>query len=73
MLLQAVLKLQVMGFDRRVVIDSPMIPTWLEWLRIEDLKVGDGSISLIVRRTGNGAATTQILEKSGSVTVEVNE
>jgi hypothetical protein len=26
-----------------------------------------------VRRTGNGAATTQILEKSGPVAVELNE
>jgi len=73
MILQAVLGLQVMGFERRVLIDSPTIPTWLEWLRIEDLKAGDGSISLIVRRTGNGAAAIEILEKSGSVTVEVKE
>jgi len=73
MILQALMGLQVMGFERRVLIDSPTIPTWLEWLRIEDLKVGDGSISLIVRRTGDGAATTEILKKSGSVTVEVNE
>jgi hypothetical protein len=43
-ILQAVLGLDVMGFERRVSIDSPTIPPWLQWLRIEDLKVGDSSI-----------------------------
>ncbi len=71
MILQAVLGLQVSGFDRRVVIDSPTIPSWLEWLRIEELKVGDNcSISLMLRRAGKGV-TTEILEQNGPVTVEV--
>jgi glycogen debranching enzyme len=73
MILQAVLGLQVMGFERRVLIDSPTIPPWLEWLRIDGLKVGDGSISLILKRTADGAAMTEIVERSGSVTVEVKK
>ena len=71
-ILQAMLGLQVMGFERRVLIDSPSIPSWLEWLRIEDLKVGDSSISVIFRRTENGS-TIEVLEKSGPVTVEVKK
>jgi glycogen debranching enzyme len=70
--LQAVLGLEVMGFERRILIESPTIPPWLEWLRIEDLKVGDGSMSLILRRTDSGAAVTEILERRGSVTVDIN-
>jgi glycogen debranching enzyme len=73
MILQAVLGLQVMGFERRVLIDSPTIPPWLEWLRIDGLKVGDGSISLILKRTADGAAMTEVVERSGSVTVEVKK
>ncbi|MGH7933391.1 MAG: amylo-alpha-1,6-glucosidase, partial [Candidatus Binataceae bacterium] len=73
MILQAALGLQVVGFERRVLIDSPVIPPWLEWLRIEDLKVGDGSISLILRRTGTGTAVAEILERNGPVTVEVRK
>ncbi len=72
MTLQAVLGLEVMGFERRVSIESPTLPPWLEWLRIEDLKVGEGSISLILKRTDSGAVVPEILERRGAVTVEVN-
>ena len=71
MILQAVLGLEVRGFERQVLIDSPTIPSWLEWLRIENLKVGDESISLMLRRGDNGAAATEVLETRSSVTVEV--
>jgi len=71
MILQAMLGLEVRGFERRVLIDSPAIPPWLEWLRIEDLTVGDGSVSLMLKRTNEGATVTEILERRGSVTVEV--
>jgi glycogen debranching enzyme len=73
MVLQAVLGIEVFGFERRVLIDSPTIPAWLEWLRIEDLKVGEDScVSLIVRRTDTGA-TAEVLEKGGPVTVEIRK
>lgn len=71
MILQAVLGLEVMGFERRVLIDdSPTLPSWLEWLRIENLKVGDGSISLFLRRTEDDVVVTEISERRGPVTVE---
>ena len=71
MILQALLGLEVMGFERRVSIDSPTIPPWLEWLRIEDLKVGDSSVSLFPRRAGDGDVVTEVFERRGSVTVQV--
>jgi glycogen debranching enzyme len=73
MVLQALLGLQVMGFEGQLLIDSPALPPWLEWLRIEDLKVGRSSISMLLRRAGNGAATIEILEKNGSIAVEVRK
>ena len=73
MILQAALGLRVMGFERRLLFDSPAIPPWLEWLRIEDLKIGDSSVSLLLRRTSDGAAMTEILERNGSITVEVKK
>jgi glycogen debranching enzyme len=69
-IVQAMLGIQVMGFDRRLVIDSPAMPDWLDWLKIEGLKVGDGKISLIVRRTPEGASVG-IVERDGDVSVEV--
>ena len=71
MILQAMLGLEVMGFERRVLIDnSPTLPSWLEWLRIEDLKVGDSSVSLLLRRTEDDAVVTEVSERRGPVTVE---
>jgi glycogen debranching enzyme len=70
MIVQAMLGIQVMGFDRRLVIDSPAMPNWLDWLKIEGLRVGDGKVSLIVRRTQEGASVG-IVERHGNVSVEV--
>jgi glycogen debranching enzyme len=70
MILQGILGLEVRGFEQRVVIDSPKIPAWLDWLRIEDLKVGDSFVSLFLRCTED-KVITEVLDKRGSVTVEV--
>jgi hypothetical protein len=64
------LGIEVMGFERKLVIDSPAMPDWLDWLKIEKLKVGDGEVSLIVRRTSEGTSIG-IIERRGNVTVEV--
>ena len=70
MIVQAMLGFQVMGFDRKLIIDSPVMPDWLDWLKIEGLRVGDGKVSLIVRRTPEGASVG-IIERHGKVRVEV--
>jgi glycogen debranching enzyme len=71
-IVQAMLGLSVSGADQRVVIESPAIPSWLEWLKIEDLRVGAESVSLLMRRT-DGAVAVEVLEKHHSITVEVRE
>jgi glycogen debranching enzyme len=73
MILSAVLGLEVTGFERRLLIDRPTIPSWLEWLRIEDLKVADSSISLFARRSSERDVMIEILERKGSVAVEVTK
>ncbi len=70
MLLQAMLGMRVLGFERRVIFDTHLIPAWLDWLSIDGLKVGDGSVSFVLRRSPNGAAI-EVKEKSGGVRVEV--
>ena len=72
LMLQATLGLKVMGFQKRVVLDSPAMPRWLEWLRIDDLKVGDDAVSFILRRAPDGAVTIEILENRGSISVEIS-
>jgi glycogen debranching enzyme len=72
MIVQAMLGMQVLGFEQRLVIDSPAMPARLDWLRINDLKVGAGKITFIVHRTAAGAAI-EIVEKHGDVSVEVKK
>lgn len=69
---QAMLGLSVVGAEKRVIIESPTLPRWLEWLRIEDLRVGTDSVSLMMRRT-DGAVAVEVLKKDHSVTVEVRD
>ncbi len=70
MILQSMLGIEVMGFDRKLVIDSPAMPGWLDWIKIENLKVGDASVSFLIRRTPEVPAI-EILSKRGPVTVEI--
>jgi glycogen debranching enzyme len=70
MILQAILGLEVKGFEHKLVIDSAEMPNWLEWVKIENLKVGEGRVSLILRRIPEGASVA-ILDRRGDVAVEV--
>ena len=68
--MQAMLGMRVLGFERRVVFDTHSIPSWLDWLSLDKLRVGDGSVSFELRRCPNGAAI-EVKEKSGGIHVEV--
>jgi glycogen debranching enzyme len=70
MILQAMLGMRVLGFERRVVFDSHAIPSWLDWLSIDKLSVGDGRVSFEMRHCPNGAAI-EVKEKSAGIHVEV--
>jgi glycogen debranching enzyme len=70
LILQAMLGLQVMGFDRKLVIDSPTMPEWLDWIKIERLKIGDNDLSFIVRRTPEGPSIC-VTERRGNVSLEI--
>jgi glycogen debranching enzyme len=70
MILQAMLGMRVLGFERRVVFDTHLIPSWLDWLGFDGLRVGDGRVSFVLRRSPNGAAI-EVMEKSPGVRVEV--
>ena len=69
MIVQAMLGIEVKAFERKLVVDSPVMPHWLDWIKVENLKVGDGAISLMVRRTPEVPAI-EILQKHGNITVE---
>ncbi|MGH7001482.1 MAG: amylo-alpha-1,6-glucosidase [Stellaceae bacterium] len=70
MILQAVMGLHINGFEKRVVVDTPVIPPWLESITVEDLRVADGAVSFVLRRTLK-TATLEVLSRRGSVSIEV--
>ena len=72
LLLQAILGIEVRGFEHRIVMRSPMMPEWLEWIRFDDLRLGTSALSFIARR-GRRGASIEVLEKHGPATVEVHK
>jgi glycogen debranching enzyme len=70
LVVQAMLGITVGGFDHGLVIDSPVMPEWLDWLKIENLRVGEGAVSLVVRRASE-APKVEILETRGPVAVGI--
>ncbi len=72
LLMQSILGIEVRGFEHRIVMRSPMIPEWLDWIRFDDLRLGTSSISFVARR-GRRGASIEVLEKHGPATVEVHK
>jgi len=71
-IVQGMLGIDVRGFDQRLRIVSPAMPAWLDWLRVDALKVGPAAtVSFTVRRTPGGGAAVEVLEKRGQVEVEI--
>jgi glycogen debranching enzyme len=70
MIVQAMLGIKMVGFQHKLVIDSPVMPDWLDWLKIENLRIAEGAVSLLVRRAPEGASIG-IIGTRGDVTVEV--
>lgn len=70
MLLQAMLGMRVMGFDHKLIMKSPVLPEWLDWLEVKNLKVGEGAVSFVVRRA-DATSVVEVTEQRGAVTVEV--
>jgi glycogen debranching enzyme len=68
--LQAILGLQVDGFNRRLVIDSPVLPDGIGSLSIEGMQVATGSASFTVRGSSRGA-TVEVTDKRGPISIEV--
>ncbi|MGH7778997.1 MAG: amylo-alpha-1,6-glucosidase [Candidatus Binataceae bacterium] len=71
-IVQAMLGLSISGADKRVTIESPALPSWLDWVKLENLRVGTEAVSLMMRRN-DGAVAVEVLKKARSVTIEVKE
>jgi glycogen debranching enzyme len=70
MVLQAMLGMRVLGFERRVQFAAHRIPSWLDWLSVDGMKVGDGHVSFVMRGSPNGVAI-EVKEESPGVHIEI--
>ncbi len=69
-LLAAMLGLEPDAARRQLVLHAPLLPDWLPDLRLENLRVGDAVVDLLVRRT-DGSAGVEVLRRVGDVSVVV--
>ena len=69
-LLQACLGLRVEAGTNRVCLDYPLLPEFLEEVRVRGIRVGTGSVDLLFRRHGDDVGVN-VLARSGGVQVVV--
>jgi glycogen debranching enzyme len=70
-LLQTILGLVPAAFERRLRVERPMLPPFVERVEIRRLRVGDARVSLEFRRLQN-RVKVEVLEVSGDIAVEVD-
>jgi glycogen debranching enzyme len=68
MLLQAALGLEIDGVGRNVTFTDPVLPEWLNWVRIENLVVGDGAVDLLCDRHAHDVGVS-VLRREGNIRV----
>jgi len=68
LILSSLLGLSADGPNRRLSFGNPVLPEWLDWIEIRNLRVRDTSIDFIARR-GRTETTIEVLDKRGEVEI----
>src|SRR5262249_42709219 len=71
-ILQTLLGLEPDGFANRLQIVRPSLPSFIDWLRLKQLRVGCGEVDLLFGRMARGAMNVTIERVLGSVEVRVS-
>lgn len=72
LLLQACLGISIDGVRKELKFSKPVLPSFLDRLKIQNLSVGDGFVDLEIRKYSTDVGIN-ILKKPGSVTILVNK
>lgn len=72
LLIQSVLNIVPDAQNRELRINNPILPIWLDYLRIENLNIEKASIDMEFRRTSKGFIT-DILEKRGRIDIIIKK
>jgi glycogen debranching enzyme len=70
LMLQACLGLSIRGRESQILLERPTLPPFLETLRIDDLRVGGGSVDLSLSRRGP-EVVVDVARSAGHVAVTV--
>jgi glycogen debranching enzyme len=70
LMLQGCLGISIRGAQRRVQFDRPFLPAFLDWVRLEDLRVGDETVDVFAKRRGD-QTDVEILRGAGGVRLSV--
>ena len=68
LLLQACLGLSVRASERQICFVNPVLPTNLNEVRVENLRVADATADLLIRRDGR-VVTVEVLQKTGNLEI----
>jgi glycogen debranching enzyme len=69
-MLSSILGLQPDGFARRLHVQRPRLPEWLEWVALRGLRVGQAEVDLEYRRSEHGTLVA-VTRKQGDLLVSV--
>jgi len=72
LLLQACLGIRINGRAGRIVFSNPSLPEFLREVRIRNLRVGDGSVDLLLQRHPQDVSIS-LLRKEGRVALDVRK
>jgi glycogen debranching enzyme len=70
LLLQSSLGLHIDAIKNRIVLTRPVLPAFLEHVRIRNIAVGNASVDVLLFRSGNTVAVT-VERRAGDVDVLV--
>jgi len=70
LLLQSSIGLAIDAVNRKIVLTRPVLPKFLEQVRVRNLAVGSASVDLVLFRSGDAVAAT-VERRNGSVDVVV--
>jgi hypothetical protein len=68
MILQSLLGISLDGCARELSIVRPRLPPWLEWVRVEHIRAGDGEVDLHYQRVDD-RTVVDVLSMRGGVRV----
>jgi hypothetical protein len=69
LLLKACLGLEIRGDEGKVIFWNPVLPRYIQEVKLTGLSVGAGSIDLLLRRYGKDV-TVNVLGRKGQVVLE---